>query len=113
MGNTCPNCGNSSVRRVQANADVFDCPECRHRWTYINRDDDLTPVVSPVRRDPAKFWMVWHNNGSVPTAKHETLEKAKSEAERLAKKHKQTFFVLESVAVCVVQEPPVAWTTIS
>ena len=40
---------------------------------------------------------------------HETIESAKLEAERLAKKEGKMVFVLEVVAACHVEEKPVVW----
>lgn len=49
------------------------------------------------------FWVVWNPNGHSPTHKHDAIEKASREAERLARTNPgQTFVVLESVSAMVV-----------
>lgn len=56
-----------------------------------------------------KFWFVWNENGKAPTYKHDTLDSAKKEAERLALlHHTQKFIVLESVEYCYINNP-VIW----
>ncbi len=40
---------------------------------------------------------------------HDTFEEAKQEAERLCKKHKVQFSVIQEVASCLIQDPPVTW----
>lgn len=48
------------------------------------------------------FWVVWQENGGVPTRKHATPRDASNEAERLARKCPgERFFVLCSIASCV------------
>ena len=44
------------------------------------------------------------------TMTHFGLDAAKAEAERLARKEKDTFFVFELVGVVRVEDPPVQWT---
>jgi len=58
-----------------------------------------------------KFWMIWNPGNMQPRVQHESLESAKLEAERLARKHPgEDYIVLESVgkARC---ELPVDWKT--
>lgn len=51
------------------------------------------------------FWIVWNPNGGAPTRKHESLESAQFEADRLARKHKgETFVVLQSISGSVVRD---------
>lgn len=48
-----------------------------------------------------KFWFVWNPNSLNPRFKHDTVESATTEAERLARMHPgQEFIVLESIAAC-------------
>lgn len=45
-----------------------------------------------------RFWMVWNPGNRAPTVKHPTLEKAKAEAQRLARTNPgQEFIVLQSL----------------
>jgi hypothetical protein len=49
------------------------------------------------------FWLVWNENGRVPMYRHDTLESAQTEAERLARANPgETFYVLEAVGLRVV-----------
>jgi hypothetical protein len=48
--------------------------------------------------DSTKFWMVIRHDGRTPVVRHETLQDAEAEAERLCKKETSTFFVLEAVS---------------
>lgn len=49
-----------------------------------------------------EFWMVWHEGGSPPSFKHETLASAKLEAERLARQCPgKSFCVLQCVGTCI------------
>ncbi len=43
-----------------------------------------------------EFFMVWNEGGHSPTFKHSTIESAKQEAERLARKYGGEFHVLKS-----------------
>jgi hypothetical protein len=53
-----------------------------------------------------KFWMVWNERSNAPAVKHDTLGKAKAEAERLACLNTgKNFVVLESLEVCSVKNP--------
>lgn len=55
-----------------------------------------------------KYWMV--HGISVPNFRHDSLESANREAERLARLHRgQSFTVLESVATCCAND--LTWTT--
>ncbi|PZO66158.1 MAG: hypothetical protein DI635_00590 [Pseudoxanthomonas suwonensis] len=52
-------------------------------------------------REP--FWLVWNPQGYNPQHKHNTLDGATREAERLARANPgQTFIVMESVGALVV-----------
>ncbi len=62
--------------------------------------------------DYDQFFMVFGGHGNTPTAKHLTHDSARSEAERLAKKHKTPFYILKSVAKCSVKAAPVEWKEI-
>lgn len=56
------------------------------------------------------FWLVWAEGGGVPTCKHQSLDLARNEAHRLAKKCPGTsFVVLLAVAGFQLPEPgPIA-----
>lgn len=41
-----------------------------------------------------KFWLIWCENGFVPTVKHFTILAARQECERLARKHVGKKFVV-------------------
>lgn len=59
------------------------------------------------QQSPMKFWMVL--GSGPPTHRHETLESAKKEAERLASLYKgHRFVILESIAECCTP-PAVEW----
>ena len=49
-----------------------------------------------------KFWMVACDNGKSPTVKHPSLNLAKVEAQRLCRKEKVVFYVLECVGVAAL-----------
>lgn len=58
-----------------------------------------------------KFWMIWNEGNNAPVVKHETLAKAKKEAERLATNNRgKKFVVLESLEFCEIKNP-VIWQT--
>jgi hypothetical protein len=47
------------------------------------------------------FWMVWNERGHAPTYKHETLQSARTEAERLARNNPtHVFHVLSLYGSC-------------
>jgi len=53
-----------------------------------------------------KFWMVWCENGGTPTAQHQSLRSAETEAARLARiAPGKNFVVLESVKFCTIDDP--------
>lgn len=54
----------------------------------------------------AKFWIVWEpDNPRPPTKRHDTLDDATKEAERLARRHRgKTFVVLEALATRTVDD---------
>lgn len=55
-----------------------------------------------------KFWIVLRHNGSgMPTVRHDSLEKATEEAQRLAIKERTKFFVMVTVD-CYEAIPEVA-----
>jgi hypothetical protein len=61
---------------------------------------------------PVKFWMLWNPQGRAPTFKHETLEDARKQAEKLARNNNgETFYVLE--AISYVRKKDVDWTELS
>lgn len=60
-----------------------------------------------------KFWMVLKKNGNtVPVARHIDHMEAVAEAERLARKHNECFYVLEAVGIAEPLEPPVVYQTL-
>lgn len=57
----------------------------------------------------AKFWLVWHDNGGYPTAKHAHVNSARREAERLARANPgKSFHVLALLGTAVKDD--VKWT---
>ena len=59
--------------------------------------DDLTRV---------QFWLVWHEDGGVPTYRHHCKKTALDEAERLAKSAPgEVFFVLKATAGVRARDP--------
>lgn len=57
-----------------------------------------------------KFWMVYLENGNNPTFRHNSVESAAKEAERLTRQTGRRAFVLESKQVVELSELPVKWT---
>jgi hypothetical protein len=56
-----------------------------------------------MRKTP--FWVVWAEDGGVPTVMHDTVQSAEKEAERLARNNKgKAFHVLQSHGACVVDD---------
>ena len=107
MGFVCPSCGRLQTSCVYRDASLnLICASCNHRWQQREGATHVFPQNN-------KFWMVWNLDGHAPMVKHPDLESAQKEAERLAKKHKRTFVVLESLMQCEVAEPPVAWVKLS
>ncbi|WP_151721023.1 hypothetical protein [Acinetobacter ursingii] len=54
------------------------------------------------------FYLVWNEQGSSPTFKHQSYESAEIEAERLAKQNKgEKFHILESFCTLEVPDPVV------
>ena len=49
------------------------------------------------KQQPEKFYMVFMEGGHTPTYKHETLEKAITEAKRLAKTHEKKTYILATI----------------
>lgn len=59
---------------------------------------------------PKKFWMVYRSAGSGPTRQHDTVDQARCEAARIARKQPgQDVWVLEAKSVCRLAEAPVTW----
>lgn len=57
-----------------------------------------------------KFWMVLKKSGNtIPVARHVDRCEAVAEAERLARKHNECFYVLEAIGIAEPQEPPVVY----
>lgn len=60
-----------------------------------------------------KFYAVWRiDGGQPPSHRHETLDEACAEAERLAKQTLKTYYVLETVKVVHFKETPVVWSNL-
>lgn len=58
-----------------------------------------------------KFWMVFVKDAGEPTKRHPTLEEAKTEAERLARKEApRTVYILETVLVAKTEAPVITWS---
>jgi hypothetical protein len=57
------------------------------------------------------FWMVWSEHGRAPTYKHVTVQSARAEAERLARKNPGSkFHVLAALGHCTFNA--VNWTEV-
>jgi hypothetical protein len=57
-----------------------------------------------------RFWMIWSPAGRAPMVQHDSPNKARAEAERLARANPgQQFYVLEAQGVCQLQD--VIWTS--
>ena len=57
-----------------------------------------------------KFWAVWRiDGGSPPHKRHDTLEAAKAEAERLAMNQSSEYYVLESIGIVKRADAPMVW----
>lgn len=56
------------------------------------------------------FWLVWRENGSGPTHKHDSEESARKEAERLARKEPDAIFCVMSLVAACRKTPVVQWT---
>lgn len=60
-----------------------------------------------------KFWMIIRASGeTTSTKRHESLEDAKKEAERLCVKEKAEFITLEATSIVGLPRPPLNWTEI-
>ena len=56
------------------------------------------------------YAIVKENNNQYTFSKfHETLEEAEQEAERLCRKERTTFYILELKKKCYIEETPVKW----
>ncbi len=52
------------------------------------------------------FWLVWNPNAGPPQYRHDTLEQARKEAERMASLHQgEKFYVLHALGVAKVEVP--------
>ena len=64
--------------------------------------------VKLAEKESQKFYMVYNPLGNTPRQRHSTKESALTEAERLAKLHKdKTFYVLEAITKIEVEKPKV------
>lgn len=69
-----------------------------------DEDEDIQPETFQ------KFWLVMRADLSgMPTVRHATKQKARAEAERLCKKHRKQFILLEVIAAVDVDDLPVRW----
>ena len=62
-----------------------------------------------------RFWMVQrvlNMQGSPARFKHDTLDSATKEAERLCRETKESFVVLEAIKVVEVAATPVIWSDV-
>ena len=60
-----------------------------------------------------KFWMVikgWH--GSSAQKRHDSLDSAKAEAERLCRQQQEDMIILEAVAAISWPHPPLEYTEV-
>lgn len=56
------------------------------------------------------FWMVWREGGTAPTFKHNDMNAAAKEAERLARLNPgETFHVMECIASCAKTDVNWSW----
>jgi len=61
-----------------------------------------------------KFYVVMRDKVETHICKrHANLEDARAEAERLSRKEKAIFFVLEMVGYAEPQDPPIMWVEIA
>jgi len=77
-----------------------DCPFCDEEMNDMNTLPEKYAVVRDVEFDNQKKFTLWHD----------TLEKAKAEAERLCRKENVRFCVVKLVGMCEVDMAPVKWT---
>lgn len=59
-----------------------------------------------------KFWAVWKSNGGMSSCGHQTKSEAVAEAERLARKERTTFYIMEAVGMVELKEQPIKYTDI-
>ncbi len=57
-----------------------------------------------------KFWMVYLENGNSPTFRHNSIESARQEAERLTRQTGRRAYVLETRQAVELAPAPVKWT---
>ncbi len=56
----------------------------------------------------AKFWMIWRPQAGQPQKKHDTIESARTEANRLAQANPtKCYFILEGIERYQTSFPPV------
>lgn len=57
-------------------------------------------MIPPVFiESPDPFWLVWSDQGGVPTVRHRTEDEAHAEACRLAEKHRhRRFYILRCIS---------------
>lgn len=67
----------------------------------------MSDMIEREHKEDEGFWMVYVDGASLPKVKHYDKEKAKSEAERLARDTKRTVYVLYAVEGFKVAAPPV------
>lgn len=57
------------------------------------------------------FFMVFGEGCGAPSKKHPTFEAAKTEAERLSRRERRAFYVLQAVGGFQPAIPPVEWSS--
>jgi len=56
-----------------------------------------------------KFWMVIGEYSATTSKRHETLESANTEAERLSACEHKRFYILEATSFCEPEKPAIVW----
>ena len=59
-----------------------------------------------------KFWAVWKAGVGASTVGHQTKSEALAEAERLARKERTTFYIVEAIGMVELKEQPIEYTDI-
>lgn len=59
-----------------------------------------------------RYWMVHNPSGQCPAFRHDTIESARKEAERLARKTGQTIVILEATIFCKPVNVPIEWAAV-
>jgi len=66
--------------------------------------------IGVMKQKRCKFWMCYVDGGGVPTHKHWEEDKARAEAERLARETGKDVFLLEAYTFVRIENiPPTTW----